>query len=166
VSHTDPDLVEAVRQGRKKEFEAFHLEGDMPDPQSEDTLLQSSLQWEKDNSLSQSAMLEWYKRLVRWRKEHPAWKNFARESQQVHVWEDKSCLALVRKDNTENNQALIILNYSQQVQDISFPWPTANFELELDSSAAEWQGPGVQASSIKDDQFKVNPLSAAVFNKK
>ena len=37
ISHTDSNLVEAVRQGRREEFDAFQQEGDPPDPQDEAT---------------------------------------------------------------------------------------------------------------------------------
>jgi maltooligosyltrehalose trehalohydrolase len=35
ISHSDPELVEAVRRGRREEFSAFPWEGEIPDPQSE-----------------------------------------------------------------------------------------------------------------------------------
>jgi maltooligosyltrehalose trehalohydrolase len=43
VSHTDPQLVEAVRQGRKREFQAFLEQGDVPDAQDESTFARSTL---------------------------------------------------------------------------------------------------------------------------
>ncbi|HUF28689.1 MAG TPA: malto-oligosyltrehalose trehalohydrolase [Gemmatimonadaceae bacterium] len=45
VSHTDPELVEAVRQGRRREFEAFGWGDDVPDPQSEETFRRSRVWW-------------------------------------------------------------------------------------------------------------------------
>jgi maltooligosyltrehalose trehalohydrolase len=35
VSHTDEDLVKAVRNGRKSEFKDFHNSDETPDPQSQ-----------------------------------------------------------------------------------------------------------------------------------
>ena len=43
VSHGDPGLVEAVRQGRSKEFAAFKWQGEVPDPQAEATFERSKL---------------------------------------------------------------------------------------------------------------------------
>ena len=43
VSHSDPELVEAVREGRKKEFTDFEAEGNYIDPQSEETFNSSKL---------------------------------------------------------------------------------------------------------------------------
>ncbi|WP_218937536.1 hypothetical protein [Antarcticibacterium flavum] len=46
VSHGDPELVKAVQQGRKREFEYFLThEGDFPDPQSKETFNNSKLNW-------------------------------------------------------------------------------------------------------------------------
>src|SRR5690606_11469076 len=46
VSHTDKELIKAVREGRKKEFEGYNWESEPTDPQEEDTFLRSKLQWE------------------------------------------------------------------------------------------------------------------------
>ncbi len=46
VDHQDADLVEAVRQGRKREFEAFHASGTPPDAASIETLKTSTLNWQ------------------------------------------------------------------------------------------------------------------------
>lgn len=35
VSHTEPKLVETVRQGREDEFAHFHGGGEVPDPQTD-----------------------------------------------------------------------------------------------------------------------------------
>lgn len=43
VSHTDLDLVEAVRTGRREEFATFAWQGEAPDPQSEETFTRSTL---------------------------------------------------------------------------------------------------------------------------
>ncbi|MFW6181498.1 MAG: malto-oligosyltrehalose trehalohydrolase, partial [Spirochaetota bacterium] len=45
VSHSDPDLVQAVREGRKKEFAAFARDADFPDPQDPETFRRSVLRW-------------------------------------------------------------------------------------------------------------------------
>jgi maltooligosyltrehalose trehalohydrolase len=43
VSHSDPDLVRAVREGRRREFAAFAWSDDVPDPQAEATFRDSTL---------------------------------------------------------------------------------------------------------------------------
>src|SRR5205823_8202978 len=41
TSHADVDLIEAVRLGRHKEFDAFRWSGQPPDPHEDETFLQS-----------------------------------------------------------------------------------------------------------------------------
>ncbi|MFC1970861.1 malto-oligosyltrehalose trehalohydrolase, partial [Chloroflexota bacterium] len=43
VSHNDPELIEAVRKGRREEFLAFDWQGEIPDPQDESTFLSAKL---------------------------------------------------------------------------------------------------------------------------
>ncbi len=45
VNHTDPELADAVRKGRKAEFAAFHAQGEAPDPFAKETFNHSRLQW-------------------------------------------------------------------------------------------------------------------------
>src|SRR5207248_10568912 len=46
ISHGDPGLVEAVRQGRGAEFAAFSWQTEPPDPQDENTFLRAKLNHE------------------------------------------------------------------------------------------------------------------------
>lgn len=43
TSHSDPELAEAVRRGRRAEFAAFHAVGEVPDPQDPATFRRSKL---------------------------------------------------------------------------------------------------------------------------
>jgi maltooligosyltrehalose trehalohydrolase len=72
VSHTDKDLIEAVRKGRKEEFAAFHAQGEAPDPQSEKTFEQSKLNWDSLNKGEHQTILHYYKSLIALRKKLPA----------------------------------------------------------------------------------------------
>src|SRR6185503_2081252 len=56
ISHSDPDLIEAVRQGRRAEFAAFDWRGEVPDPQDEATFLSAKLRHELRES-GQNKML-------------------------------------------------------------------------------------------------------------
>jgi maltooligosyltrehalose trehalohydrolase len=43
TDHIDPQIAEATREGRKKEFEAFAWGAEVPDPQDVETFLRSKL---------------------------------------------------------------------------------------------------------------------------
>ncbi|HET7899119.1 MAG TPA: malto-oligosyltrehalose trehalohydrolase, partial [Flavisolibacter sp.] len=96
VSHTDPALAEAVRQGRKAEFAAFHLTGEAPDPIVEETFLHSKLQWHLLNEGKHQVMLNYYKALISLRKLEPALKHPNRKNMTAEANEDNQTLILHR----------------------------------------------------------------------
>jgi len=70
--HEDPDLGRAVSEGRRSEFASFGWEPkDVPDPQDEQTFLRSKLVWDELEEQPHADMLDWYRRLIRLRKETP-----------------------------------------------------------------------------------------------
>ncbi|HEX9624028.1 MAG TPA: malto-oligosyltrehalose trehalohydrolase [Streptosporangiaceae bacterium] len=73
TDHADPDLAEAVRQGRRSEFAAFGWEpGQIPDPQSAATFASAKLDWSQPAKDGHAELLRWYQDLIRLRREHPA----------------------------------------------------------------------------------------------
>ena len=72
VSHGDPELVQAVREGRSREFAAFGWAADVPDPQSEATFERSTLDPSVASSGTHAQLLSLYKRLLRIRRAEPA----------------------------------------------------------------------------------------------
>ena len=64
VSHGDPALVEAVRNGRRDEFKAFAWQGEIPDPQSPETFLRSKL----DRSRQDAGARRWHRALLQLRR--------------------------------------------------------------------------------------------------
>jgi maltooligosyltrehalose trehalohydrolase len=64
TDHIDPDIAEATREGRKKEFEAFtSFSADLPDPQDAETFLRSKLEHREADPL--------YRDLLALRRELP-----------------------------------------------------------------------------------------------
>ena len=71
ISHSDSDLVKAVQEGRKREFSYFfqsHSDSEFPDPQAEETFLNSKLSWNFKDDHQQNQLFEFYKELLRLRK--------------------------------------------------------------------------------------------------
>ncbi|MFJ1702420.1 malto-oligosyltrehalose trehalohydrolase [Kitasatospora sp. NPDC088346] len=72
TDHTDPQLAEAVRQGRRREFaEHGWAAEDVPDPQARSTVLGSTLDWTEPAQARHAALLDWYRRLIRLRRSAP-----------------------------------------------------------------------------------------------
>jgi len=79
TDYGDPALQQAVREGRRKEFEHFvAFGGEVPDPQDKQTFERSRLQWSaiseqwpvgSGQENPQLEMLEWYRRLIALRRD-------------------------------------------------------------------------------------------------
>jgi maltooligosyltrehalose trehalohydrolase len=72
TDHQDPELASAVAAGRRREFEAFGWQDAVPNPQERDTFLRSKLDWSELNTPQHARLFDWYRRLIRIRRERPA----------------------------------------------------------------------------------------------
>ncbi|MEU0893685.1 malto-oligosyltrehalose trehalohydrolase [Streptomyces massasporeus] len=72
TDHTDPELADAVRRGRRREFAAHGWkEEDVPDPQDPATRDRSCLDWSEPEREPHARMLAWYRQLLALRHEQP-----------------------------------------------------------------------------------------------
>lgn len=139
VSHTDTELAEAVRNGRKAEFAAFHLEGDAPDPMSKTTFEESKLQWNLRDKEPHKTMLHYYKNLIDIRKHHPAFKELNRKNLLVQCNKEHQTLTLHRWH--DDKEVICLLNFSTRKQSAMLPSNIQQWEKILDSADPAWQGP-------------------------
>ncbi len=72
TSHEEPELAEAVRAGRWREF-ASHgwTQADVPDPQSGSTVAASTLDWSELGRTAHADALDWHRRLIALRRAEP-----------------------------------------------------------------------------------------------
>ena len=163
ISHTDEKLVELVRKGRKQEFSYFKWEGEVPDPQSEETFKKCILSWPVDQDPDATNLLNFYRRLIALRKDHPAMRNTQRDSLEILASEN-GLLSFLRKAGED--QVLIVLNFNKQPADytLSSGGPS---KLLLDSSAGEWGGPARTNATGKGDSqvLTLQPLSVMIFHR-
>lgn len=65
TDHPDPDLAEAVRRGRRREFAAHGwAEDEVPDPQDPATRERSCLDWSEPEREPHARVLAWYRELI------------------------------------------------------------------------------------------------------
>jgi maltooligosyltrehalose trehalohydrolase len=69
VDHTDPELLEATRQGRMREFAGFAELGDPLDPGLEETFRAAIIDHERARTGQHAEMREWYRTLLATRRE-------------------------------------------------------------------------------------------------
>lgn len=162
VSHTDPDLVEAVRKGRKAEFAAFHAAGEAPDPQAETTFRQSKLQWDVVQKEPHSIMFRFYQSLLSLRKQHPALSHLERKQLQVEHDEQKQILALHRWH--DNRHILCLMNFSKEPQTIVNKHGK-EWKKVLNSADLQWKGSGSAPDSIEQgSKVNLNPESFLIYS--
>ncbi|MBN0046894.1 malto-oligosyltrehalose trehalohydrolase [Streptomyces actuosus] len=72
TDHTDPELADAVRRGRRREFAAHGwAEDEVPDPQDPATRDRSCLDWPEREREPHARVLDWYRRLIALRRTQP-----------------------------------------------------------------------------------------------
>ncbi len=98
TSHGDKKLIEAVREGRKKEFSDFMSGKEPPDAQSGKTFQRSKLKWDYNADEKKKKLLDYYKRLISLKKEHPGLKPGNRDN--VRAVEASGGMALILEINS------------------------------------------------------------------
>lgn len=72
TDHTDPELADAVRRGRRREFAAHGwAEEDIPDPQDPATRDRSCLDWSEPGRAPHARILAWHRELIALRQARP-----------------------------------------------------------------------------------------------
>ena len=159
ISHTDQDLVEAVRKGRKEEFSYFKWQGEVPDPQSEETFRQCMLSWEVESSEKGRALFAFYQELIAFRKTRKAMRGRKRDSLEVVAAQDK-IICLRRKFDDDN--VFIVMNFNKETVDFTLP-SKQKLKTILNSASKLWEGPMALAQKGHSDLLQLFPQSVVIF---
>jgi len=116
TSHSDPDLIEAVRRGRIEEFDDFNWEGDPPDPHDESTFVRSKLNWNLLQHDEHIALRRLYRELLRLRRETPALRSHDMSRVDSRADDDRRVL-LERRD-----EVLLAFNFSDRAHTVANPF--------------------------------------------
>ena len=139
VDHSDQQLVEAVRAGRKNEFRHFHQGEDVPDPKSEETFNRSRLQWNLVEKEPHSKLFLFYKTMIALRKQLPALSHGQRSDLWVDIGPGGQMLIISRQ--TDKQRVMCLLNFSDRDQPIGEDLLDKNLRLLINSSDIMWGGP-------------------------
>ncbi|HWQ19979.1 MAG TPA: malto-oligosyltrehalose trehalohydrolase [Methanotrichaceae archaeon] len=163
ISHSSPDLVEAVRSGRKREFAAFLDQGDPPDPQSLETFERSRLQWGGRRAGHHGVMLDLCRELVRLRRDTPALANLSKDNLDACGAEGEKMVLIKRHHN--NSRALCLMNFNSRAVEVTFPSRKEAWKKAVDTSEKRWMGPGSSAPSEIEtsEKFDIEPLSFILY---
>lgn len=159
VSHGDPDLVKAVQEGRKREFKYFlDHSGEFPDPQSETTFNNSKLNWEFRKDDFKSAVFEYYKELLRLRKDG-VFNSFKKEGCEVSADEDRRLMTI------SSEAIFAVFNFSSETQEIDFPKKSGEWEVLIASADEKWKGPENIPEKFKKGKTFELPASSLIICK-
>lgn len=99
ASFPDPDLAEAVRTGRRREFGRHGWgESEVPDPMDVATFERSRLDWSEPDQDAHRAVLDVHRSLIALRRSHPELTDPSLASLRVESADDDSWLVLHRGD--------------------------------------------------------------------
>ncbi|MEW6584595.1 MAG: malto-oligosyltrehalose trehalohydrolase [Nitrospirota bacterium] len=138
VSHGDPDLVEAVRKGRKEEFRSFRWKEEPPDPQSEEAFLNSKIHWSKRNIGTHRILKDFYRQIIFLRRDVPALSNLDKKALEVTA----SGETLIVKRWKGTDRILCIFNIADRDTNVKIRLPRGEWNKLLDSSDMRWSGAG------------------------
>ncbi len=165
VSFEDENLVEGVRRGRREEFRHFHGAGEPPDPQAVGTFERARLDWDKRERGSHRAMADFYRELLRLRREHPVLAR--RDKDHLEGWglEEERLLWLRRW--RDRDEIWVLMNFNRQEVCSPFPGRQGRWRKVLDSADRQWHGPGSELPALIESRCKVRlaPLSFALYSR-
>jgi len=147
TSHGDPDLVEAVRRGRREEFAAFGWKARVPDPQDEQTFARSRLNHALKEKGHHRTLLHFYHELIRIRgQQHLG----SASPSTVREIGDRALLLL--RDGS-SRQLAFVYNFAELPLDLHVPDLAGNWQTVIHSADSAWNGPsGTPAPQISVSQ--------------
>jgi len=140
VSHTDPTLTEAVRKGRIEEFAAFEWQGDVPDPQSEETFLRSKTHPDLYRHGRHKTLFELYRTLIKYRKDIPPLAHLRRAGMEVKAFKEAPILMMQR--GYGEGRVWGLFNFFEKPVGVKTPMERGRWQKIFDSSSTRWKGPG------------------------
>jgi maltooligosyltrehalose trehalohydrolase len=165
ISHGDPELAKAVHRGRSREFAAFAWQGEIPDPQAEETFERSKLDHKLRQTEKHRTLLDFYAELIRIRRTTPALAFLSKEHLQATTLENENVLCLRRW--TESEQAFCIFHFGDMERSAGIPFPEARWHKILDSSEARWLSSGsslpTELNAVGDVVLTLSPQALAVY---
>jgi len=160
TDHGDPELNEAVRRGRREEFKAFRDRGEPPDPARADTFSASKLRWERRLSGSGARLRDFYRELLRLRRE---WAGPASGRPEVHCDEAQKVLHVFLHGPGGLGALLCNFHPERVPRDVSLP--AGEWRKLLDSADNRWNGPGsrLPERAGSSEPLPLAPLSLALY---
>ncbi len=164
TSHADPELIEAVRRGRREEFAAFGWEQEkaVADPQDALTFSRSRLDHSLNNEEPHRTLLRLYQALIRIRREHELGTSIPRSVREIA----DSALLVLRQN--ERRELLMLFNFGESAIRPDLPDIVGTWTTVMNSADSSWNGPEQTLTSqltLTTGKLKLSPHSFVVMER-
>lgn len=140
TDHEEPELADAVRNGRKSEFAAFGWDPDsIPDPQSKSTFVDSKLNWQELEHGEHRELLNWHRDLIKLRRQLSDLRDGQLAKVEAVCDEQERWLYLTR------GSLSVVCNFAETAQNVPLP-DAANKTLLM--ASADGVGPSNQGLAM------------------
>lgn len=154
ISHTDPDLIEAVRRGRAQEFAHFDWESPPPDPQASETFERSRLEIGLLKQPEGRYLWQYYQKLLEIRREMIATVDLGSYYPEVQMLQPAAVLSL--KYSRNNHYYWVFFGFSDRPQVFDPQLPAGTWRLRLASAESRWGGPGIDLAATCNSPHRHN----------
>lgn len=168
TNYGDDSVAAAVRKGRKEAFSSFGWRSDIPDPQNEETFLNSKLTEGLCEHGRHKVLFEFYRILIRMRKEIPALAIHDKESMEIKCSDEGKTLSVRRWAGAD--EVFIFYNFGNKAVVLkSLPFE-GHWDKLLESSSERWRedgGPTETRMEERDPDFAatLRPYSFVVYRR-
>lgn len=146
VSHSDPDLIELVRRGRREEFACLQWPDEPLDPQEEATRQSACLDHSLRHQGQHRILYEFYQELIKLRNKTRAWAGLSKDRLEVVCLERESTLVVRRWGREE--QVAAIFHFGDAAVSVNVPLPSGRWLKRLASGEERWNGPGPDLPTV------------------
>ena len=163
TSHGDPNLVEAVRRGRREEFASFGWQDSVPDPQDEQTFKRSHLDQSLKTKEPHRTLYHFYQDLIRIRTELKIGCSALHTVRELH---DSALLLAYHGDS---QHSAMVFNFSEFPVTVTVPELAGKWMIMLQSASTKWSGPESTLPEVEtfsaDLELRIFPYSFLVLKR-
>ncbi len=138
VHHGQPELVEAVRAGRKAEFAEFDWRSEPPDPQGVETFEAARLHPALRSEEEHRTLATFYTELLRLRRTLPALARLSKDELDAIPLEESQALYVRRWCDVD--ETVLLLHFGVEAAELTVPLPPGAWRPVLDSADERWSG--------------------------
>lgn len=144
VSHSDHELIAAVRRGRERDFASFAWSGTAPDPQAESTFEASKLDWALRQRARHGALLVFHRELLQLRRKL---RDGVRETNtpvdlNAEVHADEGAGLLLLRGSSTGGDWVALFHLRGAAARVNVPLSPGTWRTLLDAADARFGGDG------------------------